>query len=621
MNSLMQLILIILPAFLLGLALSSKIIPAEYLQTDSIPPDFRTHAQPKIDESSSSQTSHPFDDVSFVIHRNGEVDPCGSTTEASLFDQAIRKGSYPLLAAMDKYDFESMLTLAFGTIALASDQCPPENPPAEIQGKKRKTWGRGENYAIEGVHSSFLTFCDMGEDHTPINEDFGDLVLVTHEYEGRETLPCRFFTREGVRITSHRQLQDLAIKAKETDDEKELEHNSNKECIGDEKGNNNCQVNIHLYAVPAGRQFMFAPSYIGEIFNLSHVPTTSGNHIHLEVLSISPRVFDVHNFYDKEESASIVEKALKETSESHRIKRSSTGASGYNLNNQRTSENGFDTHGKAAQTVKKRCFTVLGLDEYHESYADGLQVLRYNKTTAYIPHMDWIDDPQKREEHNYDSSGVGTNRYATILLYMSNITDGGETVFKKAWPNDVPQSQRKTRQVSLEEVRRDGTVDLFKRGSWEESMVADCRSRLVIRPYSARAVLFYSQHPNGEEDTSSLHGGCPVLEGEKWAANLWVWNGIRGGYPGSPKNFESDEPEIHPGQLHATFVNTGNDPKFRKAKLFFQDTFWDEFGPGKRLGVNTFEGHEWNVRDGSLEGTLLKRWVIESDEKEQVHKV
>jgi hypothetical protein len=162
------------------------------------------------------------------------------------------------------------------------------------------------------------------------------------------------------------------------------------------------------------------------------------------------------------------------------------------------------------------------LDEYHESYADGLQVLRYNKTTAYIPHMDWIDDPQKREEHNYDSSGVGTNRYATILLYMSNITDGGETVFKKAWPNDVPQSQRKTRQVSLEEVRRDGTVDLFKRGSWEESMVADCRSRLVIRPYSARAVLFYSQHPNGEEDTSSLHGGCPVLEGEKWAANLWV---------------------------------------------------------------------------------------------------
>ena len=182
--------------------------------------------------------------------------------------------------------------------------------------------------------------------------------------------------------------------------------------------------------------------------------------------------------------------------------------------------------------------------------------------------MDWIDDPHKREEHNYDSAGVGTNRYATILLYMSNITHGGETVFKKAWPNDIPESEYKSREEALTELRKDGTVDMFKRGSWEESMVADCRSRLAVKPHSARAVLFYSQHPNGEEDTESLHGGCPVLDGEKWAANLWVsmcakdglvylysieqayahcsdsvpltihllpkkvWNGIRGGYPG-----------------------------------------------------------------------------------------
>lgn len=50
-------------------------------------------------------------------------------------------------------------------------------------------------------------------------------------------------------------------------------------------------------------------------------------------------------------------------------------------------------------------------------------------------------------------------------------------------------------------------------------MVADCRSRLAVRPHSGRAVLFYSQFPNGEEDTSSLHGGCPVLQGEKWAVS------------------------------------------------------------------------------------------------------
>lgn len=137
------------------------------------------------------------------------------------------------------------------------------------------------------------------------------------------------------------------------------------------------------------------------------------------------------------------------------------------------------------------------------------------------PHMDWIDDHNKREVHNFDSHRKGTNRFATILLYMSDLGEGagGETLFKNAWPIDLPEDQRKSRDVALEELRESGEANFLKKGSWEETMVADCRSRLAVRPHSARAVLFYSQHPNGEEDTSSLHGGCPVLHGEKWAVS------------------------------------------------------------------------------------------------------
>jgi hypothetical protein len=111
---------------------------------------------------------------------------------------------------------------------------------------------------------------------------------------------------------------------------------------------------LHLYAVPAGRVFMFAPSHIGEIIDLPHV--TGGDPdkpVYLEVLSVSPRVFDLVNFFSKDESATIVERALEETSESHRIKRSSTGASGYTVNSGRTSESGFDTNGPTAMTLKK----------------------------------------------------------------------------------------------------------------------------------------------------------------------------------------------------------------------------------------------------------------------------
>ena len=51
-----------------------------------------------------------------------------------------------------------------------------------------------------------------------------------------------------------------------------------------------------------------------------------------------------------------------------------------------------------------------------------------------------------------------------------------------------------------------------------------CKTKMVIRPHSSRAVLFYSQKPNGEVDPMSTHGACPILSGSKFAANLWVWN-------------------------------------------------------------------------------------------------
>ena len=66
----------------------------------------------------------------------------------------------------------------------------------------------------------------------------------------------------------------------------------------------------------------------------------------------------------------------------------------------------------------------------------------------------------------------------------------------------------------------------FEAGSWEESMVGQCRSKLAVRPTKAHAVLFYSQHPDGGLDASSKHGGCPVIKGQKWAANLWIWNKV-----------------------------------------------------------------------------------------------
>jgi hypothetical protein len=161
--------------------------------------------------------------------------------------------------------------------------------------------------------------------------------------------------------------------------------------------------------------------------------------------------------------------------------------------------------------------------------------------------------------------------------------------------------------------------------------VAKCRSRLAIRSESGRAVLFYSQLPNGEEDKASTHGGCPVLSGQKWAANLWVWSTPRQGYPGNPKNprFKHTSKSRKASEVNgettadgmawkkvsAIFGNQGADPRFENAELFFENSFWGKMGSSDPpFAVDTYKGHVWNVR---VDGKVVHTWTITSDEEDK----
>ena len=145
--------------------------------------------------------------------------------------------------------------------------------------------------------------------------------------------------------------------------------------------------------------------------------------------------------------------------------------------------------------------------------------------------------------------------------------------------------------------------------------VVQCRSQLAVRPHSSRAVLFYSQHPNGEVDKSSLHGACPVLSNQKYAANLWVWNTPRTGFFGAPvkKKFQKENGgAVASGptnmKISGTFINSGKNESMDNAELFYIDTFWGKLGKGDpNLSVNTYQGHTWNVK---VDGKTVNTWVI-----------
>jgi hypothetical protein len=54
---------------------------------------------------------------------------------------------------------------------------------------------------------------------------------------------------------------------------------------------------------------------------------------------------------------------------------------------------------------------------------------------------------------------------------------------------------------------------------WHQQ-IAQCRTRLAVQPNAGKAILFYSQNPDGSTDELSKHGACPVLAGDKWAGKF-----------------------------------------------------------------------------------------------------
>ncbi|XP_039040275.1 probable prolyl 4-hydroxylase 4, partial [Hibiscus syriacus] len=104
-----------------------------------------------------------------------------------------------------------------------------------------------------------------------------------------------------------------------------------------------------------------------------------------------------------------------------------------------------------------------------EENGEGIQVLRYEHGQKYEPHYDYFVDKV--------NIARGGHRIATVLMYLTNVTKGGETVF--------PEAE-------------------------------------VLKPKRGDALLFFSLYPNAIPDPSSLHAGCPVIEGEKWSATKWI---------------------------------------------------------------------------------------------------
>ena len=253
----------------------------------------------------------------FSVHRNGEAESCGSASLTTSDMELALRAIDGCNETLSKYHVETLLTTIL-TRHLTSGKC-----------------GSTDNATAS---ESFAGFCDMGPKRTVIQPDYPFLVRLS---DG--SLPCRFYTRDGQRIVSLEMFADLSRQAK-----KAASSCSEKEGVV-------CPPELQLYAVPAGRVFMFAPSFVGETFVLDRMRNNAPSNapIVVEVLSLKPRIFELHNFFSLDEADTIIEQALSESSDSHKFHRSTTGAVDAQIFSRRTSENAWLTSTSEAVNIKR----------------------------------------------------------------------------------------------------------------------------------------------------------------------------------------------------------------------------------------------------------------------------
>lgn len=200
-------------------------------------------------------------------------------------------------------------------------------------------------------------------------------------------------------------------------------------------------------------------------------------HLELQVVSLKPKVFIINNFLSAFEADDIIKHAQD------KLKESTVGnkdGGGQRKSETRTSLNAWVGRHTSdpIETLYRRAADLLQLDEKllnSQNNAEEMQVVHYVNGQKYDSHHDW------------GVSGYPESRYITMLMYLTDMAHpnaGGETAFPKG---------------------ADGKG--FK-----------------VHPGRGSAVLFYNLLEDGNGDDLALHAALPVIDGEKYLANWWVWD-------------------------------------------------------------------------------------------------
>ena len=183
----------------------------------------------------------------------------------------------------------------------------------------------------------------------------------------------------------------------------------------------------------------------------------------------NPRVVVFGDLLSDDECAALIDLATPRLARSLTV---ATKTGGEEVNADRTSNGMFFQRGES-ELIRRIEARIARLVNWPEENGEGLQVLHYQPGTEYKPHYDYFDPVEPGTPAILQRGG---QRVGTLIMYLGEPEKGGGTSFPD---------------VNLE-----------------------------VAPKRGNGVFFSYERPH--PSTRTLHGGAPVLAGEKWIATKWL---------------------------------------------------------------------------------------------------
>lgn len=189
-------------------------------------------------------------------------------------------------------------------------------------------------------------------------------------------------------------------------------------------------------------------------------------------LSKEPKIVLLRDFLSVEECDYLIEISKPHMARSQVL--NNQGGEGV-IDERRLSEGYFipvNLEDEMLSAIEERIDELTG---YPQINGENLHVLHYGVGGEFKPHFDFFNEDTVGGQ---EAVACGGQRVITLVMYLNDPKEGGETVFPE--------------------------VDI------------------TIKPKKGNALLFHNLEPGGAVDLLSYHGGSPVKAGEKWIATKWI---------------------------------------------------------------------------------------------------